>query len=134
MNRRKLFGILAAAPVAANAKFTDKPLSTATVNNELAGWNGFRIALSKPYSYWDYNDLYRSFEHRYLKNKHNLKCDDLVCSFNGHHNDLVWDRATYFDKLALGTVDTGVATRMSEIRQAFADACLNGEIPGVWWE
>lgn len=142
MNRRKLFGILAAAPAAAVAANTDNPNTVRIKLPPLVpgqkmvfrNYDATPLEFPKPkcYSVWDYYDIRSAFEKKYLKDKYSANCSSDVNSNICGAYDAV---CTYNYKT--GTADVArhtPPTQQSEISQAFADACLNGEVPGVWWE
>jgi hypothetical protein len=148
MNRRKLFGILAAAPAAAIAANADNPNTVRIKLPPLVpgqkmvfrNYEATSLEFPKPkcYSVWDYRTISRAFESQYLRNKHNCKCSDIVVGgftpseYVQRQNDTL-----YIDgglSAVSDMVDTGIITSRKEVEQAFAEACLNGEVPGVWWE
>ena len=107
MNRRKLFGVLA-APVAASV-----PVKSEFQSN------------LKPYSSLDYDVIFSAWSIEYLR-----KAID-PSSFSGvfcrmyplHVGDWTYSSIGHTRQI-----------QSYEVKQAFADACLNGEVPGVWWE
>ena len=117
MNRRKLFGFLAAAPVAVAAK-------TGFVTVEHKG----DIVPDKPkkwYSAYDYLYVVDSWSVEYVRKKWGLPT-----GLNPFYGILQSD-CYYLDDQ---WVNLPSSTTKSELNQAFADAVINGEVPGVWWE
>jgi len=109
MNRRKMFGILAAPVAAANIPVQSE------IKTDL-----------KPYSEFDYGDIYKIWKKEFLKRKYNLMDSEVI--FNSG-SDFINGYYGLIDRMSL---DIGRGTW--DARLAFADACLNGEVPGVWWE
>lgn len=117
MNRRKLFGFLAAAPVAVAAKS-----GLVTVENK------GDIVPNKPkkwYSTYDHFYAFNSWQAEYISRKWGLPAGSNPFPFHSKCDFY------YFDGK---WIDLPGKTTKSELNQAFADACINGEVPGVWWE
>ena len=127
MNRRKLFGFLAAAPVVVAYNRPVVPIAPVTTMvhvSELGVWPKPRL-----YSEWDYEDIFKAWVSRYLKSQFVASpiSIDALSSIGvfSHLSDC------YF-RMAANNRD-GVGIQASVARELFADACLAGEVPGVYW-
>lgn len=138
MNRRKLFGILAAAPAAAVAANADNPNTVRIKLPPLVpgqkmvfrNYEATPLEFPKPkcYSVWNYDSLMVGFMDEYRRKKYNLETGTKV------FRDACFERDFAYNDNIPGGVKLPGFTSVQELRQAFADACLNGEVPGVWWE
>lgn len=125
MNRRKMFGILAAPVAAANIPVQSE------IKTKL-----------KPYSAFDYRRIMPAWAEEYYRRHFCVRSangrvavretDGVICS----HAVFNIGRDLHDDELGViyGHPDGCKDGMGALMRQAFADACLNGEVPGVWWE
>jgi len=125
MNRRKMFGILAAPVAAANIQVRSE------IKTNL-----------KPYSEFDYRRIMPAWAEEYYRRHFR------VSSANGRvdvreMDGVISDYAVFnigrdlcdYERSVIYGHPDGCKDGMGALmRQAFADACLNGEVPGVWWE
>lgn len=118
MNRRKMFGILTAPVAAANIP----------VQSEI------RTDL-KPYSAYCFGDIYVAWCNAFLRNRSTIdpgRWITPVVHWDAGSSGRWFAHADTDDPYVVELVDLNWTTDQS--RQAFADACLNGEVPGMWWE
>lgn len=129
MNRRKLFGLLAAAQVAAAAKqYTHE--SNPCLDIPLPESRSCIIGRPKCYSDVNYRDAFCVFVNEYRRKKHGLPTGCIVLGDVSSSHDEYLNEETPSSRW---TALPGF-TSAEEMHKAFADACFNGEIPGVWWE
>lgn len=108
MNRRKMFGILAAPVAAANIPVKSE------IKTDL-----------KPYSAFNYNTIRGAWGAEYIRRT--LGADS--------YSQIYSSQALFGDNpLCYSCPDGSGYVTKPQLDQAFADACLNGEVPGVWWE
>ena len=115
MNRRKIFGILAAPAVAASIPVKSE------IKTDL-----------KPYSAFNYDDIYMLWSREYTRGKLGVPMGGYIGSFR-ERGYMAWYGISEIKRNG-SHVDVFGNVPLVEIYQAFADACLNGEVPGVWWE
>jgi len=115
MNRRKIFGILAAPVAAASIPVKSE------VKSDL-----------KPYSAFDYGDIHYIWYKEYMRKACGHSVSDLYACRGV--TGLGSGDVVHIFVLPGGGGFSEVSMRAEDLRQAFADACLNGEVPGVWWE
>lgn len=119
MNRRKILGMLPAAVTA--------PLAAETIDiGEIRG-DGERYPVCMPVAINHQRKCYSKWSY-----------DTLIDAYYKHR------QSEFFKELASGSgTSSGVTVTISSsglalynvyIRHDFADDCLNGEMPGVWWE
>jgi len=130
MNRRKLFCFLSAAPVfsagvyQSQLKSPEKPLTVTTGGTGASASDGLTLTLLPPiemrlYSEWDYDIVRWAWVKQYLR-------------------DRLGDSWVVFEDwsgqgLAKCYVGGGKSVPYIEPLEAFATACLEGEIPGIYW-
>ena len=110
MNRRKIFGILAAPVVAANV-----PVQSEIKSN------------LKPYSEFDFDPIFRIWSMERVRKENCLTRSQSVFFSLSYYLD--FQGMEFHDNNGIKSF-----IPMRDLTQAFADACLNGEVPGVWWE
>lgn len=120
MNRRNMFGILASTPVVVAAK---SDFVTVAHKGDMIKEDG------KWYSVYDYNSNKSAFDQEYLRRKYGLETGLYI-----HSRQADGGSDCYYCTYSSEWILLPGTTSSDELDQAFADACINDGVPGVWYE